>query len=830
MLWPTPADYAQAVCGYPDVSLLYPKLRMGKPLRSSTNQLLVYSGGFSTVFPIKVATDTYALRCWTRDIGDAKNRYEKIDAYLKQVRLPYFVDFEYVSDGILINGKKYPITRMEWANGELLRDFIEQNLQNATVFETVADEFQKMVAALHTHRISHGDLQNGNILLKRKGADVEIKLIDYDSLFVPALRGQSSPTPGLPEYQHPARGTLANEKVDYFSELVIYLSFLSLSEKPNLWVQFGDANRVNDGLLFSKADFENPNQSAIFQEFEKLSPDIQHLAATLKYFCAKTSIDQLEPLEAVLPQPDANEYTSRGFSFLNNSQYDEALAEFDKAIALDPNYKNARYGIGLVYLHNQQYTDAIHKLEQLIRDEPNHKEAHHTLGLAYFKSGENNKATAAANAALRIDPYYQDARQLLDAIQSMSPPEPPDPPEPVSPPPDPIPTPVINLWQYITDALKGNWHFVTAGTLGVALAICFVTLLTQINARDEVRLQNAVLMKQLAQKELENQSLTSLGQTLENSNEKLNRANGELQRELTSKNSVTNTTSRNIVGLRKQLNEQKDKNRALQNQLVAKDTEIQQLRNDNDVAFSKNRALQNQIDESKSGTIDQNATIRRLRKEKTETFTENRNLQIQLTEKISEAKNLMAQVQQLQNEKVEIQRQNQKLQDLIRQNRNLRNENTSLRDQLGKAKQGNTEELIGPEPPKKIRIQNYRGVAPRAASRNNQGCIEFERNNYDKAIKQFEQAIRANSEFAVAHYNLGCAYLEVKEYPEAISAFGKALAVNYKLKEAYYNLGITHLRKGTRQAAKSSIELALKIDSNYQRARAFLTVIENIQQ
>ena len=60
-----------------------------------------------------------------------------------------------------------PITRMEWVEGVSLREFIEQNLQNPHIFKVVADEFQKMVSALHKHQIAHGDLQDGNILLKR---------------------------------------------------------------------------------------------------------------------------------------------------------------------------------------------------------------------------------------------------------------------------------------------------------------------------------------------------------------------------------------------------------------------------------------------------------------------------------------------------------------------------------------------------------------------------------------------------------------------------------------------------------------------------------------
>ncbi|MDE0088373.1 MAG: tetratricopeptide repeat protein [Candidatus Poribacteria bacterium] len=845
MLWPSFSDYELFIKNAFDFSVLDPILENGKPMKG-------ISGGFSRVYPVKVASKTFALRCWVKDVGNAQIRYEKISTYLKQIRLPYFVDFEYVSEGVLINGTKYPVTRMEWADGVSLRKFIEGNLRDPHILKVVATEFQKMVAVLHKHQIAHGDLQDGNILLERSGTGVKIKLIDYDSLSVPALHGQTEQIVGLPEYQHPQRivgGGKASEKVDYFSELVIYLSFLSLSEKPDLWVQFGDEKRVDRGLLFSKKDFEDPDQSDIFQQLENLSPDVQQLAAALKDFCAKTSIDQLEPLETVLPKQDANTYSSRGDFFRKGGQYNEALAEYQKAIDIKPDYEMAHFGCGHVYRHIKQYANAINAFQEAIKFKKNYKEAYHGLGIAYFESGDNNKAIAAANEALSIDAHYQPARQLLAAIKStMPPPVPPKPPGPVPPSPDPTPNPVTNFWQYVTEGLKyvtegikSNWHSATAGTLGLALAICFIAFLTQMDAKDTAFSQNTELTKQLAQKEseirqkgLEIQSLTSSVQTLKSTNQKLSRDNGELQKKLDNRTSTTNTTFGDVISLRRQLNEQEDENQEWQARLIKKDTEIQQLRDDKAAVLNENRELKKQLVGNDQGTANQTATIQRLQREKTETLTQNRNLQKQLTDKTSEAKKLTEQVQQLQNEKVETQRQNQKLQSenagLIRQNRSLRNENTSLRDQLDKAKQGNAEELIGPEPPKKIRIQNYRSIASRAVSRNNQGCIEFERNNYNKAIKQFEQAIRVNSEFAVAHYNLGCAYLEVKEYPKAISAFGKAVAVNYKLKEAYYNLGITHLRKGARQAAKSSVELALTIDKNYQRAHNLLMAIENAQR
>ena len=381
MQWPSFADYEFAVMDAFAYSVLDPEFKGGSPGKGM-------SGGFSRVYPVDVGAKKFALRCWTRNVVDAKIRYEEISACLKRLRLPYFVDFEYVPEGILVDGQKYSTTRMEWAEGKTLRAFIVDNLQNADVFRTVAAEFLQMVESLHANQISHGDLQDGNILLKREGTQVEIKLIDYDSLFVPSLRGQPDSIVGLPEYQHPRRiavGGQASEKVDYFSELVIYLSFLSLAEKPTLWNQFHES--TGDGLLFSAEDFKNPSQSAIFCELENLSPEVKHLADTLRHFCGQTSIEQLSPLEAVLPQkqtaPEAKDYYTQGLASLHSHRYDEAVGKFGETI-------------------NLLYEDL--------------KEAYYGLGLTYFKMGKLSEAKAASEKALSFDANYELARQLLEFI------------------------------------------------------------------------------------------------------------------------------------------------------------------------------------------------------------------------------------------------------------------------------------------------------------------------------------------------------------------------------------------------------------------------------
>ena len=423
MPWPSLSDYTQAVGSYPHISILDPKLKGGTPKRGKgIFSITSYAGGFSIVFPIEVVSSTFALRCWIADIGEAETRYKEISDYLKQCRLPYFVDFEYVPNGIMVNGDKYPVTRMEWVEGNMLCDFIKHNLQDARYLKAAAVEFQKMVAALHTHQISHGDLQDGNILLKRSGTDVEIKLIDYDSVFVPALRGQPDNIVGVPAYQHLQRiagGGGASERVDYFSELVIYLSLLSLAEKPDLWNQFGAPTEKR--LLFIAEDFKNPDQSDVFRELANLSPDVKQLASKLKEFC-KRSVDQLEPLEAVLPSSSpAQVIYDQGLVYLHSNRYNEAIVEFEKAIGLDANYK----------------------------------EAYHGLGLAHLKMGNLGEAKRATEAALGIDSHYQPAHQLLDAIKkSVGPPPVPPPSPPQNPSNSIFLQNVLDFWELIAPTAR----------------------------------------------------------------------------------------------------------------------------------------------------------------------------------------------------------------------------------------------------------------------------------------------------------------------------------------------------------------------------------------
>ncbi len=195
----------------------------------------------------------------------------------------------------MVNGVKFPIVRMEWVDGISFKRFLADNIHNPARIRDFADKFLEMVKELHKSNISHGDLQHGNTIVRRNGA---ICLIDYDGLYVPKLSNEKDDIKGLDGYQHPNRKKLdkLSSKSDYFSELVIYLSLLAISEKPSYWKDIEKEER----LLFSDKDLkdlENSHPPLIFAELKNLSSEIKYFTLELEKFCKESSVELLQPLE-----------------------------------------------------------------------------------------------------------------------------------------------------------------------------------------------------------------------------------------------------------------------------------------------------------------------------------------------------------------------------------------------------------------------------------------------------------------------------------------------------------------------------------------------------
>ncbi|MFE5579939.1 hypothetical protein [Kitasatospora sp. NPDC056531] len=263
--FPTGGDYATALQN-PRLCFRDPELAGSTPALTKLGLPRANSGNFASVFSVTSAIGhRYALKCFTREVGDQESRFHAIsnelgriaDASLSQ---PWKMGFEYLPDGILVNNERYPILKMQWVEGITLSAWLETHFADRSAVGALAARFADLVADLAAAGIAHGDLQHGNLLVAKDGT---FRLVDYDGMFVPTLGGLPGTENGHRNYQPPNRSAGDfGPGMDRFSAWVIYLSLIALSVEPALWHQLHEDG--GEYLLLSEDDFKNPAASSRF--------------------------------------------------------------------------------------------------------------------------------------------------------------------------------------------------------------------------------------------------------------------------------------------------------------------------------------------------------------------------------------------------------------------------------------------------------------------------------------------------------------------------------------------------------------------------------------
>ncbi|HEX5414259.1 MAG TPA: hypothetical protein VFZ25_01250 [Chloroflexota bacterium] len=292
------ADEYQLAIQSPALCFGDPELRQ---TRVDTDQLglpRVASGGFALTYRLRGAGQTWAVRCFYKDVPDLQRRYDAISRFLQGNRLPLFVPVEYQQDGIRIAGRFQPIIKMPWVGGEPLGVYVESNLNDPARLAPLPDALRAVASQLRQLGVAHGDLQHGNIMVEQG----QLRLIDYDGFYVPNLRGIPSSNLGHVNYQHPRRQLSDfGPDLDRFSAIVLYLGLRATALRPALWRAYA----TGENCLFSQADFATPDKSALLAELEQIA-ELRPLVERFRRVCLLSLADvpTLEEfLKARLAQP-----------------------------------------------------------------------------------------------------------------------------------------------------------------------------------------------------------------------------------------------------------------------------------------------------------------------------------------------------------------------------------------------------------------------------------------------------------------------------------------------------------------------------------------------
>jgi serine/threonine protein kinase len=157
---------------------------------------------------------------------------------------------------------------------------------------------------------AHGDLKPDNILVKEDGTLV---LVDYDGMYVPAMKGQKERELGSPDFRHPGRTEdVFDEHIDDFSLASILLSLKAIALQPDLLEEYG----ASDRLLFSEKDYRNLSESKVMDVLKPLMQDAELASLYSLYILAlsQNNLSQVSFRLFNLSRPDRFQYEDENLS------------------------------------------------------------------------------------------------------------------------------------------------------------------------------------------------------------------------------------------------------------------------------------------------------------------------------------------------------------------------------------------------------------------------------------------------------------------------------------------------------------------------------------
>ena len=283
MQYPLISEYLAAIRDADDnldkLSHLVPVLdKYGEPYRSS--------GAFAVVFKMKdeQTGKCYALKCFTEEQEGRAEAYRQIAEELEFVDSPYITSVKYMEKELFVDSncedEEFPVLLMDWIEGETMETYIAANYTDTHAMSMLCYRFCKMAAWLRSQSFAHGDIKPDNIMVRPDGT---LTLVDYDGMFVPAMKGQKSPTIGTKDFSHPLRTIYEfDETIDDFALASIALSLKAISLNPSLLQTYG----ASDRLLFSAADYLDLSKSNTFTAMQGLLADEEAITLMAMFLLA----------------------------------------------------------------------------------------------------------------------------------------------------------------------------------------------------------------------------------------------------------------------------------------------------------------------------------------------------------------------------------------------------------------------------------------------------------------------------------------------------------------------------------------------------------------
>ena len=388
MQYPLISEYVRAI---QDASNNLDQLTHLEPVLDDHGEPYRSSGAFAVVFKMKdeQTGKCYALKCFTEEQEGRAEAYRQIADELEFVDSSYITSVKYLDKEIFVDSSceedEFPVLLMDWIDGETMETYIAENYQDNYTMAMLCYRFCKMAAWLRSQPFAHGDIKPDNIMVRPDG---NLTLVDYDGMFVPAMKGQKSPTIGTKDFSHPLRTVDDfDETIDDFALASIALSLKAISLKPSLLDEYGAADR----LLFSAEDYRELSKSKVLAALQELMNDEEVNTLLSLFLLAKTknnlvmcSLRLLEVSKPIISQ-EYNIMLQEADKIINLSIGDKekAVEIYKKFVALGNMYAIAGLGACYCYAHGVEcdIKKGIELIEKAIK--AGNPKGYNVMGVCY---------------------------------------------------------------------------------------------------------------------------------------------------------------------------------------------------------------------------------------------------------------------------------------------------------------------------------------------------------------------------------------------------------------------------------------------------------------
>ena len=240
MSWPL-ASHFSAMLQNPRVAFRDPRLQQCRIEKDEQNQPRPWAGAFAVVYKARrssTAASRFAVRVFTTESPERRERYDLISEYLKTRRLRCLVDFEYRDRSIRSagDGKWYPLILMDWVQGETLFKWVRARCLegDGAALAAVADRWVEVVKELgrRADRPRRSAARQRDDHRRGRGQTGRLRLHVRAGAGRPAEPGGRRRA--LPAPQPQRRTRCSSLDLDHFSALVIYVALRALAVDPQL--------------------------------------------------------------------------------------------------------------------------------------------------------------------------------------------------------------------------------------------------------------------------------------------------------------------------------------------------------------------------------------------------------------------------------------------------------------------------------------------------------------------------------------------------------------------------------------------------------------------